>query len=54
MQKRNMTIIIVAHRLSTIKQCDKIVVIQNGEIKEMGTHYELINLKSIYSDLISK
>ena len=45
------TSIIVAHRLSTIKQCDKIVVIENGSIKEMGSHKELMALKGHYYNL---
>ena len=42
------TSIIVAHRLPTIKDCDKIVLIENGIILEQGTHLELINKKGIY------
>lgn len=45
---------IIAHRLKTIKEADLIVYIENGKIKEMGTHNELINLngkyKALYSD----
>ncbi|MEB3072804.1 ABC transporter ATP-binding protein [Parvimonas sp. C2] len=42
------TSIIVAHRLSTIKHCDKIVLIENGNILEQGTHFELLAKKGIY------
>ncbi|WP_338817071.1 ABC transporter ATP-binding protein [Parvimonas micra] len=42
------TSIIVAHRLSTIKHCDKIVLIENGNILEQGTHLELLEKKGIY------
>lgn len=42
------TSIIVAHRLSTIKHCDKIVLIENGNILEQGTHSELLDKKGIY------
>lgn len=45
------TTIVVAHRLSTIKNASEIVVIGNGEIKEQGTHDELINKDGIYSKL---
>lgn len=42
------TMIIVAHRLSTIQHADKIILMQQGEIKEMGTHQELLSKKSLY------
>ena len=42
------TSIIVAHRLSTIKHCDKIVLIEKGSILEQGTHTELLDKKGIY------
>ena len=45
------TTIVVAHRLSTIKNANKIVVIGNGEVKEEGTHEELLLRKGIYATL---
>ena len=45
------TCLIVAHRLSTIKNADEIAVVSKGKIMEKGTHDELMKLKGIYSDL---
>lgn len=46
------TVVVVAHRLSTVKNADKIVVLDNGTIAEEGTHSELTKLKGIYYDLV--
>ena len=51
---KDMNIIIVAHRLSSIKNCDKIIVIDHGKIVESGTHQELINLNGKYKELMEK
>ena len=42
------TSIVVAHRLSTIQRCDKILVFNHGELREAGTHKELLSLKGLY------
>lgn len=45
------TTITIAHRLSTLRDADKLIVIENGKIPEAGTHLELINKKGIYYKL---
>lgn len=47
------TIIIIAHKLSTIKQCDKILVLHNGALVEQGSHNELLQANGHYSKLWS-
>jgi ATP-binding cassette, subfamily B, bacterial len=49
----NRTTIVIAHRLSSIKKADKIVVLSEGGIAEMGTHYELMSRNGIYHKLVS-
>lgn len=46
------TVVIVAHRLSTVKNADQIIVLNNGEIVEKGKHRELIKKNGIYFELI--
>lgn len=48
---QNLTTIIIAHRLSTIMRCDKIFVVDQGQIIESGTHNELMSLKKHYYNL---
>ena len=45
------TTFVVAHRLSTVRQADQILVLKDGEIEERGTHMELIGLAGIYRDI---
>jgi ABC-type multidrug transport system fused ATPase/permease subunit len=46
--------IVVAHRLSTIINCDRIAVIKDGEIVEEGKHWDLIEKNGIYKGLVEK
>jgi subfamily B ATP-binding cassette protein MsbA len=49
--RRGRTAFIVAHRLSTIENADRIVVLQKGKIVEMGTHWELLARHGLYAKL---
>ena len=50
---KNKTVIMIAHRLKTIRNADKILVLKDGEIVERGSHEELIKNNGLYSDLIN-
>ncbi len=50
---KDRTSLVIAHRLSTVKNADQIIVLSKGEIKERGTHDELIALKGLYYKLCS-
>lgn len=48
---QNKTVLIIAHRLRSVEDCDKIVVLNKGKVKEMGKHNELMELNGLYRHL---
>ena len=50
-KENNMTIISIAHRLSTLKNCDEILVLDKGEIVECGNYNDLIEKEGIFKDM---
>lgn len=48
------TIILISHRISTVKNCDRIIVLKDGTIAESGTHEELLRQEHIYAELYNQ
>jgi len=54
MQQGGKTIIVIAHRLSTVRTADEILVVENGEIVERGNHDFLLLQNGVYKRLVEK
>jgi len=46
------TILVIAHRLSTIQGADRVIVLESGEISQMGTHHQLMSVDGFYARIM--
>ena len=51
---RNRTTLMIAHRLTTVREADQIIVLSNGQIREIGRHDELLNRQGLYAQLVQR
>lgn len=52
--RRKRTIILITHKLESVADCDKILVLGNGTIIESGTHLQLLSLQGVYADMVQR
>jgi len=52
--QKDKTVLIIAHRISTMQHADKIVVLDDGKVAEQGTHESLLALNGIYTDIYNR
>ena len=51
---RGRTIIVIAHRLSTVRKADQVIVINHGTVEQSGTHDSLVLAGGLYADLVQR
>ena len=51
---KNKTVLIISHRMKSIENADKIVVLDKGKVESQGTHAELLKTSEVYKNLIEK
>ncbi len=51
---KNRTVIVIAHRLSTVKDADVIAVVSNGSILDQGRHEQLLQTSEVYANLVKR
>ena len=52
-ENKNLTIIIIAQRVSSLLNCDKIIVMYHGQVESIGTHEELLKTSKVYKEIYS-
>lgn len=53
-ENKNKTMIFISHRLSSVRNADKVFMLEQGELIEQGTHEELMKMKGSYADMYTK
>jgi ABC-type transport system involved in Fe-S cluster assembly fused permease/ATPase subunit len=51
---RQRTTIVIAHRISTVKDCDEIICLKDGRIAERGSHRSLLEARGLYADMYER